>query len=220
MAWKNSMEMLSGTCLLERTGETGVEENVDRRATERCSINRDRRAVSLHFLAKSLASPVWLHPNRPSDPLEFDPIHFREVVSRSVHLISTDESPSIARRNDHYLDAAVSLFKDHSANYEITLRFLDKSLEINRQWRSRVLFLLKCHWEQRDLYCCLNHLLKKKWIILREWVINWSIIDLISFTWYASHIKGYSDIEFIKKNWLCDRGFICHVFILQDDLLT
>lgn len=128
MARKNSMEMLSGTCLLERTGETGVEEN-DRRATERCSVNRDRRATSLHFFEKSLASPVWLHPNRPPDPLEFDPIHFRGVVSRSVHLISTDESPSISRRNDHYLDAAVSLFKDHSANCEITLRFPDKSLE-------------------------------------------------------------------------------------------
>jgi len=66
--------------VLERTrgdidGE-GMEEN-DRGATERCSINRDRRPTSLHFLEKSLASPVWLHPNRPRGPLEFDPIHFR-----------------------------------------------------------------------------------------------------------------------------------------------
>jgi len=77
MTRKNSMEMLRETYLLERIGETstGVEGN-DRGATERCSVNRDRRATSFRFLEKSLASPVWLHPNRPPNPLEFDPIHF------------------------------------------------------------------------------------------------------------------------------------------------
>lgn len=98
---------------LNAPGETstGMEEN-DRGVTERRLVNRDRRATSLHFLEKSLASPVWLRPNRPPGPLEFDPIHFRGVISPSVHLISTDEPPSIARCSNHYLSTAVSLFKD------------------------------------------------------------------------------------------------------------
>lgn len=98
---------------LNAPGETstGMEEN-DRGATERRLVNRDRRATSLHFLEKSLASPVWLHPNRPLGPLEFDPIHFRGVVSPSIHLISADELSSIARCSDHYLSTVVSLFKD------------------------------------------------------------------------------------------------------------
>lgn len=125
---------------------TGMEEN-DRGATERRPVNRDRRATSLHFLEKSLASPVWLHPNRPPGPLEFDPIHFRgeggggRVISPSVHLISTDEWPSIVRRNDHYLNTAVSLFKDC---YKLQDNFSGQILRIDTE----SCVLLKCCSEQ------------------------------------------------------------------------
>lgn len=77
----------------------------EERQSSTFEINRDRRAMSLDFLEKSLShlpfgfTLIDLRALRNS----IQSISKEGVVSPSVHLISADESPSIARRNDHYL---------------------------------------------------------------------------------------------------------------------